>query len=303
MLTTNLKSMKIFKIISSVSKHPLGRKTLFQSLKKIILFQVFFRIMKGEYVFNWINDSKFIVSPGETGLTGNLYFGLQEFEDMSFLLHYLNKEDLFVDVGANVGSYTILSGIVKECTVHSFEPIPSTFKKLKRNIDINLKDNNINLYNVGLGERKGKLFFTNKTTSTINRVALNESETDLIKVNVETLDSYRINPTVIKIDVEGFEYSVLKGGSESLSNENLKCIIIELNGNGEEYDQDQNQIFEYVISLGFKPYKYNPFNRDLTKLNKINSDGDNTLFLRGSIDPFTKKLKSSEKYLLNGIYV
>ena len=58
---------------------------------------------------------------------------------MSFLLHYLNEEDTFVDIGANVGSYTILSGIIKKSTVHSFEPIPSTFKKLKRNISINSK--------------------------------------------------------------------------------------------------------------------------------------------------------------------
>jgi len=259
--------------------------------------------MKGEYIFNWINDSKFIVSPGETGLTGNFYFGLHEFEDMSFLLHYLNEEDTFVDIGANVGSYTILSGIIKKSTVHSFEPIPSTFKKLKRNISINSKDNKISLYNVGLGEEKGELFFTNNSTSTINHAVLNESKIDSIKINVETLDSYKINPTVIKIDVEGFEYFVLKGGYKSLINEELKCIIIELNESGEKYGQNQKEVFEYIISLGFKSYLYDPFNRNLTMINKINPSGNNTLFLRDSIDFFNEKLKSSDKYLINGLYI
>lgn len=45
-----------------------------------------------------------------TGATGNIYVGLHEFEDMAFLLHVLRRTDLFVDVGANIGSYTILAG-------------------------------------------------------------------------------------------------------------------------------------------------------------------------------------------------
>lgn len=44
-----------------------------------------------------------------TGATGNWYCGLQEYEDMSFVLHALRPGDLFVDVGANIGSYSILA--------------------------------------------------------------------------------------------------------------------------------------------------------------------------------------------------
>jgi FkbM family methyltransferase len=258
--------------------------------------------MKGEYIYTWINDSKFIVSPGETGLTGNLYFGLHEFEDMSFLLHYLDKEDTFVDIGANVGSYSILAGVIKGCTVHSFEPIPSTFKKLKRNIDINL-NNIINIYNVGLGEDKSELFFTNNSVSTINHAVFNESGAELIKINVETLDSYNINANIIKIDVEGFEYFVLKGGYKTLINENLKCIIIELNESCQKYGKSQIEIFEHLISLGFKSYSYNPFMRNLKEINKINPSANNTLLIRGSVDHFNAQLIKSEKYLVNGLWI
>ena len=47
---------------------------------------------------------------GMTGATGNVYCGLHEFEDMALVLHALRPRDLFVDVGANVGSYTVLGG-------------------------------------------------------------------------------------------------------------------------------------------------------------------------------------------------
>ena len=44
-----------------------------------------------------------------TGATQNIYCGLQEFEEMAFLLHFLRKDDLPLDIGANIGSYTILA--------------------------------------------------------------------------------------------------------------------------------------------------------------------------------------------------
>jgi thymidylate synthase len=62
-----------------------------------------------------------------TGATGNIYAGLHEFEDMAFLLHLLRSEDMFADVGSNIGSYTILaSGVVGAKSV-AFEPVPSTY--------------------------------------------------------------------------------------------------------------------------------------------------------------------------------
>jgi predicted RNA methylase len=72
-----------------------------------------------------------------TGATGNIYVGLMEYEDMSFLLHYLQKDDLFYDIGANVGVYTVLTSQVKEVKTVSIEPLPLTYEKLLDNININ----------------------------------------------------------------------------------------------------------------------------------------------------------------------
>ena len=43
------------------------------------------------------------------GVTGNVYCGLHDFAEMSFMLHLLRAGDLFADIGANVGSYTVLA--------------------------------------------------------------------------------------------------------------------------------------------------------------------------------------------------
>jgi hypothetical protein len=60
---------------------------------------------------------------GLTGATGNWYCGLDAFEDMAFLLHFMREEDLFVDVGANIGSYTILAGNEVGAETIEIEPI------------------------------------------------------------------------------------------------------------------------------------------------------------------------------------
>ena len=289
----------MFSIIKSFFKHPLGKKNFIYSIYKFLFFQIFFRLMKGEYLYNWFEDCFFLVSPGETGLTGNLYLGLHEFEDMGFLLHYLNKKDLFVDVGANVGSYTLLAGMIKKSETISFEPIPTTYKKLERNIYLNSSGKKITLLNVGLSNESGVLNFTNFLNTT-NKV-VDEYHQSSIKVNVDSLDNYNLKPTVIKIDVEGYEEFVLKGAMNTLENKNLRVLIIELNESGIVYGNDDQTIYNFICSFGFNSYQYDPFLRKFKKTNSKTKNNNNTLFLRGEISDFEIRVKESRKYKFNGI--
>ena len=77
-----------------------------------------------------------------TGATGNIYAGLHEFNDMAFCLHLLRSGDLFVDVGANIGSYTVLASKVAGANSITLEPVPQTFERLKRNVNINIPSTN-----------------------------------------------------------------------------------------------------------------------------------------------------------------
>src|SRR6185437_5282689 len=85
------------------------------------------RIFRRPVIYPFLEKSKIIVQGGMTGATGNIYTGLHEFEEMMFLLHLLRPADLFADVGANVGSYTILASAVAGAGSISFEPLPATF--------------------------------------------------------------------------------------------------------------------------------------------------------------------------------
>ena len=97
-------------------------------------------------------NSKLIISKGQTGATGNYYNGLHEFNDMMFILHFLRIDEIFYDIGANIGVYTILASAEIGAKTYSIEPIPDTFNNLASNIIINNIQEKVYQLNVGVGD-------------------------------------------------------------------------------------------------------------------------------------------------------
>jgi len=220
----------IFNTLKFIYNHPFNSQNKFGGLNRFIKWQINCRLNPYPILYPYTENSKLIMWRGLTGATGNLYCGLMEFDDMGFLLHFLRDSDLFIDIGANIGTYTILaSGEIGASTI-AIEPIPSTFKNLVLNISANQIQEKVEALNIGLGANKDVIRFT-KSFDTVNHVAT-ENESNTIDVRVDKLDAVtsRKIPSLIKIDVEGFETEVLNGAEEVLKAKELKALIIELNG-------------------------------------------------------------------------
>ncbi|UFH35701.1 FkbM family methyltransferase [Flavobacterium acetivorans] len=190
------------------------------------------------------------------GIVVNIYFRLFDYEDSMFLLHHLKKNHLFIDIGANVGHYSLLAAGICESRVIAFEPIPSAFSKLKKNIDLNNLNGKVKIFNLGIGDENTFLNFTTNRDA-MNSVA-QEYDSEIIRVGVKTLDAILEGekPTFLKIDVEGYEYFVLKGAKRVLANESLKYIIIELNFLSAKFGHTNQEIFELLTANDFVPIKY-----------------------------------------------
>jgi FkbM family methyltransferase len=285
--------------LNSLLTHPLASKHKCKTLTRFFKWGITNKLFCKSFDYQFIGNTIIKIKKSYSTAELQYYCGLSEFNDMGFLLHFLQKGDLFVDIGANIGSYTLLaSGHIGANSI-SFEPVPSTFEYLKENIQINKIENLADLRNLGLSDTKGVLKFTSGLDA-INHVVYPENQTEnLIEVSVETLDNSLIgkNPIMLKIDVEGFETMVIKGASETLKNQNLKAIIIELNGLANEFGFDELKIHERLLLEGFTPYFYNPFTRELKSMVGIGTH--NTVYLR-DIELVKKRISDAPKVTVFG---
>jgi FkbM family methyltransferase len=252
-------------------------------------------------VHHWVGGSRFLIRTGETGLTGNIYTGLHEFSDMGYLLHVLRNSDLFIDIGANAGSYTVLASAAVGARVYAFEPAPSAYDRLVENVRLNGAEVRVICLNVAVGRAEGVVRFTSGL-DTINHVAAaSEHGPKMIDVRVCTLDTAlgSESPSMVKIDVEGYETPALEGAHQVLSSSSLHSVIMELNGSGERYGYDESRIMRMMSDFGFKTYSYDPLNRNLSDLGGKNLASGNTLFVR-NLDLVAERVATAAKVSIFG---
>ena len=282
--------MKIQNIYNKVSKriedfkdHPLTKNEIGKAVFRYVSFNTIQNLNPRERVYNWVDYLRFYAQKGDAGIVANIYFKLFDYEDSMFLIHHLKKNDLFIDVGANVGHYSLLAAGLCNCNVMAFEPIPLTFSKLNRNVKLNNLSHKLKTYNIGIGDENIYLNFT-VNNDVMNSVAL-EHETDIVKIKVKKLDDILKDksPVFLKIDVEGFEYFVLKGASKTLSNASLKYIIIEMNYSTLKFGHTNQEIFNFLISYDFIPIQYDVTNRRINFVESYNIDKFNTIFIRKNL--------------------
>lgn len=293
--------MVSLKVLNFIASHPLNKGRKARAFMRYARWQIGSRLVGAEIVQPWVNGSRFFVRRGETGITGNIYAGLQEFPDMGFLLHALREDDLFVDVGANVGSYTILACAAVGARGWAFEPVPSTYRRLDDNIRLNRLEARVRHLNVGIGREPGTIAFTSELDTVNHALADGEHCTNAIKVEVRTLNGMlgATAPSLMKIDVEGFEMPVLEGASEILSNDALHSVIMELNGSGSRYGYCESRIVELMRGYGFGTYSYDPIGRRLIDLGGKSLAEGNTLFVRNPA-VVAEKLRASPQLEIFG---
>ena len=284
--------MKIIKqIILPLIKHPLNAQHKVKALLIFVTWQIKLRLINpSELVVKFTERSKYIVKKGRTGLTGNLYCGLHEFEEMMFLLHFLREQDHFFDIGANVGSYSILANAHVGAKTSSFEPLPATVELLKNNKAINGNNETWKIEILAIGDKENTLWFTSDR-DTMNQIVNETYEGRKIKVDVVSLDSYckenETTPTFIKIDAEGFDENVIIGGERTLEDSNLKAIIIE---------SDTELVKKLLIKAGFAPFCYEPF---LKKLSQGYNSGCNQIYIK-DLDFVKDRIKNAEIVSIKG---
>ena len=203
--------LSVLKTLSFICSHPIGRRARGRSILRFVGWQIRSRLSSKPLTVPFVDDTVLVAKRGLHGITGNIYVGLHEFEDMAFVLHCLVPGDLFVDVGANVGAYSLLAASRRSHCI-AFEPIPSTYCWFRKNIEANRFAALIDAREQGLARGSvASSRFARTSMPPITSSETREPGDASVEASVDCLDHAVAAqvPTILKIDTEGFEAEVL----------------------------------------------------------------------------------------------
>jgi FkbM family methyltransferase len=202
---------------------PASRGHRFQAAWRTVHFDVRTRILKRPTVAPLGHHSRIIAYPGETNSPHAAYRNPPNPREMYAWRRYLRPDDLFVDVGANIGIYTIFA-LDLGARVIACEPDPHNFLRLQEHVALNGYD--AELLNVAVADEPGTVRLTQGLDSYNYLVRDGGAGID---VPATTLDEIIGDRRVagVKIDVEGAERLVLQGAARALAEQRIELVQVE----------------------------------------------------------------------------
>lgn len=158
--------------------------------------------------------------------------------DHQFIKSYLRPGDVYLDVGANIGTTLIPAAMaVKDGRAVGVEPHPRIFSYLRENVALN-DLNNVELHNCAAGDKPGEITFSDCRDDDVNRVRPQGRGITVPVVLLDDIARDHAAVALLKIDVEGYEKFVLRGGRETLRK--TACVYFEIS-------EEHSRAFGYVV--------------------------------------------------------
>jgi FkbM family methyltransferase len=222
------------------------------TLLRFLGWQIYKRLIGSHWDIKLIPGVKLRCYKDSSSASSVIYYGLYEKSMMRFLLSYLREDDIFLDIGANIGVYSLLaSSKILKGKIYSFEPIPKNYHRLKENIEINHIDN-IYPYMLALYCSKGSIEMNisdNDCMASIIQEGNNQDNTILVETDTlnSMFSSEEMNISLCKLDAEGAELAILQGATHLLEKKSPPVFVIDY------YTKD---LADFMMSYGFSFYKY-----------------------------------------------
>lgn len=220
-----------------------------------------YRLRGNNMVLETVQGSLMRLDLTDRGVHTELFLsnGIRESQATKYLQSILQPDWTVVDIGANIGYYALMEARVCK-KVYAIEPEPNNFHNLLYNIDLNSYVN-IDAYNLAMGDRNGHATLELGKASNWNRI----SDSGDITVSMLTLDTFLLDRRIdfVRMDVEGYEMSILRGMALTLKhNPNLRMFIEVHRDCLRRYGDSQEELMQYLASFDFSIEKSYILNKE-----------------------------------------
>lgn len=254
-------------LLHSIWTHPANRQHRLRSIWRALAWQVHKRLT-GTPVDVGIRELRLRCYPDSHSASRAIYFsGLPDYWEMRFMIDYLRPGDRFIDVGANVGLYTLLAGSIVGSAGHidAFEPGALAADRLRESVEVNAMTN-VSLHPVAVSDVAGKANFIltdDDCCAHISPAALDGVCSR--PVPTVRLDTHLLNQfyAMAKMDIEGFEPFAVRGASSLMKQRQLPVILLEVAGYSKRFGISTSDFIIELKGLGYECASYNPMTREL----------------------------------------
>lgn len=210
-----------------------------------------------------IMDDQKVFLDKEDSLMLSIKNNKHELTEIELLKQIIKNGDTVLDLGANIGVYTLIFAklVGKSGHVFAFEPDPTNFEILKKNILVN-KHENVILENKAVSNKEGNLkLYLSTENNGMHRIYPSKWCKESIDINSIKIDNYfNKNQKIdfIKLDIEGAEYDALLGMESIIqNNENIVIFIEFVPTSLEEHGTNPEKVIDFFINHKFKIFKIN----------------------------------------------
>lgn len=184
------------------------------------------------------------------------HLGYYEYETTELITHLAKKGSVFVDAGANIGYYSLIwANFSPNPSIYAFEPNPKVLGLLKENLSQLENSVKYSLFEEALSSEIGTVNFDEGNEDQIGWGHVHQGGVHNVSCN--TLDNalFSKNETIdlLKVDIEGYEYHLLKGAEQLIRSGRIKHILMEINhdmlhANG----TSESQILDFLRTNNFR---------------------------------------------------
>jgi FkbM family methyltransferase len=223
---------------------------------------------RGETVTIEVQPGVWLELFSDSDLCRLIYIGGYEETERKFLSAFLRSGDVFVDVGANIGLYSmIVARIVgQRGFVYAFEPCRRTVSRLNGNLQLN-KYQNIAVVPLALSDKAGEIDMTvsldgfDAWNTLAPRIVGNNATVEKIQTarwdDIYASICEERTVAMMKVDIEGWESRFIAGAQRFLSTKDAPLLQLEFNDeNAKAAGSSGNEVYRLLSDLGYRMFQY-----------------------------------------------